>query len=156
MSNTWGTVCDNSWGISETTVLCRELGYSIQGNEYKVFSIIPRNLALRNCVVAYFKDLMIQFGLVIITVLFHETDAVSFANAQYGAGAGPIYYVACTGIESSLIECMHSSFVNCYNGHQDDAGVRCQSKLFTAHFLLHEILLHSNSCSQYQWHLYLW
>jgi len=70
MSNTWGTVCDNSWGISETTVLCRELGYSIQGNEYKLFSIVPRNLAMHNCVVAYFKDLMIRFGLVIITVLF--------------------------------------------------------------------------------------
>ena len=57
-----------------------------------------------------------------------STDAVSFQNALFGRGVGPIHIdnVDCRGDEDNLTNCSHSSALSCYRGHSEDAGVRCQ------------------------------
>ena len=63
------------------------------------------------------------------------TDAVAFSSAHFGAGTGPIHLdsVDCSGDENYLIDCPRSSTVTCYNGHSEDAGVRCPGKGFRTH-----------------------
>ena len=58
----------------------------------------------------------------------HYLGAIAYRNAHFGVGNGPILFdnVFCTGNESSLSDCPHSSEHNC--NHFEDASVVCGSR----------------------------
>ena len=62
--------------------------------------------------------------------MFMQPDAVAFSSAHFGAGVGAIFLdsVDCRGSEGELLACARSWAVNCYRGHNEDAGVRCQGR----------------------------
>ena len=53
------------------------------------------------------------------------TGALSYSNAYFGQGTGPIQIddVGCGGSETVLVQCSHLTTDNCV--HAEDAGVRC-------------------------------
>ena len=59
------------------------------------------------------------------------TGALPFGNAHFGSGTGPILLddVGCSGSETNLTDCPRNSFISCYYGHSEDAGVRCQGTI---------------------------
>ena len=72
-----------------------------------------------------------------MVLVCEPTDSVAFSSAHFGAGVGPIYLdnVDCSGSESNLTDCQSSSFVSCYYGHSEDAGVRCQGRFTCTNFI---------------------
>ena len=74
--------------------------------------------------------MIIRFQGFIIHIILMLLDAVAFGSAHFEAGVGAIFLdnVGCSGSESNLIDCSRSWAVNCYRGHREDAGVRCQGR----------------------------
>ena len=107
LDNTWGTVCYDSWGKVDATVVCRQLGYSAQGKSIRMW-------------VHLLEDLNFS--------LFFLIDAVAFRSTQFGISTGSVYLdnVDCSGSESNLIDCPRSTAISCSSYYAGNAGVRCQ------------------------------
>ena len=64
-------------------------------------------------------------------MFIYNTGAVSFRDAQFGPGIGPIFLenLICSGSETTLMECRHSTPLGLSTcAHSQDAGVRCVGK----------------------------
>ena len=80
----WGTVCDDSWGSSDATVACRQMGFGGVTDSY--------------------------------SSRFH--DGMSSQSTWLNG-------VACSGLESQLIDCSHAGIESNYCSHSEDVGVIC-------------------------------
>ena len=104
INETWGTICDDSWGTPDASVACVSLGFSR-------FSKQP---------------LCFICGIVLdLQILLRKTGAQAVSAAFFGQGTGPILLdeLGCFGNESSLLDCSAMTQHNC--AHNEDAGVRC-------------------------------
>ena len=108
MNGVWGTVCNRYWSsYSNAEVVCRQLGYTTSGK------CPSPSLSL------FFNDAIYIFS----------TGAITHSYSYYGEGNGTILLdgVQCSGYESNLLNCTHSSSVssNC-DTYYDDVGVYCK------------------------------
>ena len=126
LNNVWGTICDNSWDLTDASVVCNQLRFSRLGK-----------LSLYT----YSKPLRLPTS----CLPFLFIGAIAHCCARDGQGSGPIHMsnVGCRGNELPLTDCIHATNHNCH--HSEDASVQCQTSRLNiinfANIIIDEVLV---------------
>ena len=114
----WGTVCNKQWTMTDTKVVCQQLGYS-------------DTEGIGNNSVEEFHTYIIMSYIIYIYIYIYIYTG-SYETHTFDAGTYPIVmdYVNCNGSEVRLWDCVH--FTHSYSGceHSHDVGVRCQPGIY--------------------------
>ena len=114
INDQWGTVCDNSWGTTDATTVCKQLGYAYTSSMFHQH---------------------ITFTINYFTLIHHILAGKAYSNAYFGQGTGSIYldYVQCSSSNAELLQCYSEPILQVSStcGHDDDAGVGCEGKTFS-------------------------
>ena len=78
-----------------------------------------------------------------ITIIYTSAGAIAVTGAHFGQGSGSIHIddVQCSGNESALIQCTHTTQHDC--SHTEDAGVRCNAPGMMIMYLLSSVFVAS-------------
>lgn len=124
-NNSWGTVCDDDWGLKDANVVCREMGYPGALTSARMFGGGKANQTVRyrllNVLSKWNNELF-------IVTAWKNPWCVTSLHLQIW-----IDDTQCRGNETSVLLCKKASWGKTNCDHWEDAGVVCKGKLFVCY-----------------------